>query len=76
MSYSDAAREVKAITTSDTVDNIYDSLLATASGNVHITTLQGSDVTLPIVAGVVLRISCQRVFTTGTTATGLFGLVY
>ena len=50
-------------------------LVAQVAGNVKVTMKTGATVTLGIAAGVVIPVRVTRVWATGTTATGLVGLV-
>ena len=46
-----------------------------ATGDVRVTTINGNDVTFVAVpAGQIMPISCQRIWSTGTTATSIVGL--
>jgi hypothetical protein len=70
LSLPDAA----AITPSDTADNTFSFITVSGSGDVKVTTEAGTAVTFANVpAGFRLRIRTQRVWSTGTTATGLVG---
>jgi len=62
---------------SDTVDlpQPIRRIRATVAGNVKITTIAGTDVTIAILAGETRDIAIKRVWDTGTTATGLEGML-
>ncbi|MDX1781131.1 MAG: hypothetical protein R3256_07405 [Thalassovita sp.] len=45
------------------------------SGTVQVTTVDGSTATLYVVAGIAFPVRVQRVHATGTTATGIVGLI-
>lgn len=75
--YDDAA----TVTTSDTVadpNGPFAALLVSAAGTLKITTIRGGTVALVVVAGQYVRITTQRVWTTGTAATviGLYASPY
>lgn len=53
----------------------YRGLRATAAGNVVVDTLQGTQRTLAFAAGETRPIYVTKVYQTGTTATGIEGLV-
>lgn len=65
--------DAASITPSDTIDLPQVSVVFVGvSGNVKVTTAQGSDVTFTGVnAGTVLPVQVRRVWSTGTTATSL-----
>lgn len=44
------------------------------AGNVKVTTASGNEVTLTVTAGVPYPYAVKRIWSTGTTATGIFGL--
>jgi hypothetical protein len=70
-SYAHAA----AITPSDTADSVnYRAVYVGGAGNLKVTTKTGTDTTLAVIAGQVIPIAVTRVFSTGTTATGIVGL--
>lgn len=72
---SDPAQYAAAITPNDSTDLPQEcrSVYVGVAGNIHLTTVGGSTVTLAVVAGM-LPISVRRVYATGTTATGLVAL--
>jgi hypothetical protein len=45
-----------------------------ASGAVHLTTVDGSDLTLQVAPGIVFPIRARRIWATGTTALDIVGL--
>ena len=50
------------------------ALNVTTSGNVRLTTVGGGIVTLYVVAGIAFPIRARRIWSTGTTATGIVGM--
>lgn len=44
------------------------------AGNIKITDLSDNDVTLTVLAGIPYPYACRRIWSTGTTATGIFAL--
>lgn len=62
---------------SDTVDLAAPvrGIRATVAGNVKVTTAAGNARVMAFLAGETRRVACTRVWLTGTTATGLDGLV-
>lgn len=71
------ARFAAAVTPNDSVDlqTTARGFMVGAAGNVKITTVGGSTVTLTgVAAGVPLPISVSRIWSTGTTATGIVAL--
>jgi hypothetical protein len=50
------------------------ALLVAVTGNVKVTMHDGTVVTLPLVAGIVYKVSVSRVWLNGTAATGIVGL--
>ena len=50
-------------------------IVATAAGTITATLLNGSTVTFQIAAGIMMPIIATKVFSTGTSASGLVGLV-
>ena len=61
---------------SDTVDLSYNvrALYVGTQGNIQLITLDGDTITFTNVSGI-LPVSCSRVFSTSTTATGIIGLL-
>jgi hypothetical protein len=78
---TDPASNIFAITASDTVSDPngpFRGIIITVAGAVKITTPDGSDVVLPsglLAVSTVYPIHVMRVWSTGTTATGIYGLV-
>ncbi len=81
------ARDGFAITRSDTVDvvgdsantKLYKSVLVhnrSAGGDVKVTTVDGTDLTVFIAQGDVFPLAVRRVWLTGTTPTALVGLIH
>lgn len=71
-----SARDVIPITPSNTEDlthRVY-SIRATTAGNVVITTAEKQQRTLAFAAGETRHVMADRVYATGTTATGLEGM--
>ncbi|ADO41577.1 spike base protein, RCAP_Rcc01079 family [Ketogulonicigenium vulgare] len=71
------AAQAVAITTSNTADlSVFPrALYATTAGTVRVTMMEGGAiVTLPILVGVPLPVRVRRVWTTGTTASGIVGV--
>lgn len=76
MAFTDfTSKDGYSITPSDTVRlaKPAESLLIGVAGNVRILTPSGTDITYPLQAGI-NAIEALQVFSTGTTATGIFGL--
>jgi hypothetical protein len=76
MSYwSDPAEAIVAVTPSDSVDLTVPSrgLLCGVAGNAQVTTQAGQTVTIPLQQGY-NPIRVRRVWSTSTTATGIFAL--
>ena len=72
----DVFNDAVAVTPSDTVDQFYDTLYVGGAGAVKVMTSRGNQVTLTAVpAGTRLPLRVRRVYATGTTATGIVGLV-
>lgn len=73
----DPVSEIYAVTASDTTDDPngpFRGLIAGATGTLKLRTAANQDVTLASIAvGQPVFIRCKRVWTTGTSATGLFG---
>ncbi len=67
---------VFAITPDDLTDlpNAVRCLNVTTSGAVRVTTVAGDTETIHVAAGITFPIRAQRIWTTGTTATGIVGL--
>lgn len=66
-----------AVTTSDTTDMTRpaNAIMVTAGGAVKVDTQDGSTLTLPgLVVGTIYPIAARRIYTTGTTATGIIAL--
>lgn len=72
----DPATDAFVITPHDTNELVYTSraLYIGGSGDVKVTTADGTDITFVGVSGI-LPIRVKRVFSTGTTATSIVGLV-
>jgi len=51
------------------------ALRVAGAGDIHITTRSGADRTLTLAAGEMLYCGATKVFSTGTTATGILGYV-
>lgn len=71
------ARGVISVTTSDTVDlpnGACRGMHCNAAGNIKFTDLYGNSVTLTVTAGVPIPYAAKRIWSTGTTATGIFAL--
>lgn len=70
------AHDAIAITPNDSTDLAATCCLTcTGSGEASVDTVGGTTVTVSLVAGAVLPLAVQRVRATGTTATGIVGLV-
>jgi hypothetical protein len=72
------AEDAFAITASDSTDLTKStrSIYVGGSGNIKLTTVDGSTVTFNgAIAGSILPIRAKRIFSTGTTATNLIGLI-
>ncbi len=71
------ANDMIQIAPSDTLDLVTfpRALCAAAAGNVRVTTLAGTVGTVFLAAGAVFPLRVRRVWQTGTTATGLVGLL-
>lgn len=71
------ASDLLEITPSDTIDlqTTVRGINVAASGNVKVRTIQGTDATVYIAAGSAFPVRAVRVFATGTTATGIVGLI-
>lgn len=67
------ASRLAAVTPSDSVDLAVTSraINVAAAGNVRVTTSGGDTVTVHIAAGIAFPVRAQRIWATGTTATGL-----
>lgn len=65
---------VQAVTPHDSNPNVFKGFMVNVAGNVAITDTQGNTNTLTVLAGVVYNISVTKILSTGTTATGIFGL--
>lgn len=71
------AHELVSVTPSDSadLDAPCPAIHVSVGGAIKITTLNGSDVTIPAVAGGgVWPVGAQRIWSTGTTATGIFAV--
>lgn len=68
-------RNAVAITPDDATDisGGVHAIMVTVAGDVKVTTVGGGTVVLPLLAKTVLDLGVQRVWATGTTATGIFG---
>ncbi len=72
------AKDAFAISGNDNTDlaNSTRSIYVGGSGNIKLTTIDGSTVTFNgAIAGSILPIRAKRIFSTGTTATNLIGLL-
>lgn len=67
---------VFAVTPNDTADlpSVTRGLNVATSGTVQVTTTQGETAAIFVAAGITFPIRAQRVWATGTTATGIVGL--
>ena len=66
----------KAITTSDSADNYFDSIYVGGDGNVAVITAGGDTITFQgVLGGTILPVKVKKVLATGTTATNLVGLL-
>jgi hypothetical protein len=66
-----------SITPSDTISvtpGYVRALVVTVAGNVKVTMLDGTIVTIPMLAGVVYKVVVSLVWLNGTSATGIVGL--
>lgn len=72
----DPAWSAAAVTPNDGADlpKVFARITALVAGNVQVTCSGGGTVTLAIAAGGVLPVFVDRVFATGTTATGIVAL--
>lgn len=68
-----SAEEPIAVTPSDTADLIHLSrgIMVNAPGNVVVSLAKGPAVTLTLLSGVLYPLRVKRVWSTGTTATGI-----
>ena len=75
-SLSSPPTDLIAVTPSDTDDLAYISrgLNVAASGTVHVTTHGGTTATIFVAAGIVFPIRVERIWATGTTATGIVAM--
>ncbi len=66
-------RDARLITKSDTVDLPAGVLgfSVGVAGNIRVTTIAGTDIVIPVIAGVVYYLQITRIWSTNTTATGL-----
>ncbi len=72
----DPAREYLSITASDTGNILFRGLYVGASGDVKINDEAGTTITFTaLAAGVIHPIGGTRVYATGTTATGIVGVL-
>ena len=72
------AMNIKSITPSDSVDDVngpFRGFMVNVAGNIKITTAGGDTVTLAVAASFPYMFSVSRVFATGTTASGIFGII-
>ncbi len=70
-------RGIISVTPSDTVDLPYGTCRAfhvNVAGDVRIHDYYGNDVTLTVVAGMPIPYSAKKIFSTSTTATGIFAI--
>lgn len=65
----------RAITPSDATENLCRAFTVNVDGDVKITDSLGSSVTITCFAGVIYPIATKLIWSTGTTATGITGLV-
>ena len=63
-----------AITPNDTGTHNYNALVAQVAGNVAVDFVDGTTATVALAAGIPANYKVTRVYSTGTTATGLVGL--
>lgn len=70
------ARSLFDVTPDDAVDLpiITRALNVAGSGSIRVTTVDGDIATIFVAAGVAFPVRVRRVFTTGTTATGIVGM--
>ncbi len=68
------ANDAAAVTPSDSTAVSFRGLYIGTIGTVVLTTLAGNNVTFTNVVGI-LPVGCTKVLATGTTATGIVGLV-
>lgn len=75
-SFTGTARDFFPVTPNDGLDLPTDvrALMVATAGTLRVTRIGGGVVNLTVPAGV-LPIACERVHATGTTATGITGLV-
>ncbi len=71
------ATELYPITPDDATDlaTAVRAIAVATSGAVRVTTVGGSDATVYVIAGAPFPVRVSRVWATGTTATGLVGLL-
>lgn len=74
ITYEDVISLTQSDTTADPAGP-FAAFMVNVAGNVKITTIRGSAVTITVLAGLVYTVAFSRMWSTGTTATGLFGLI-
>lgn len=65
----------RTLTPSDTEDNEFRGLYVGTAGDLVVTNRSGVDSTIPVNDGALLPLLVTKVKATGTTATGILGLV-
>ena len=68
---------IVAVTQSDATDDTngpFAGFIVTVAGTIQFTNIRGGTVTLTVLAGLIYPIATKRVWSTGTTATGVYGL--
>lgn len=66
---------IKAVTKSDTADNAFGGFFVTGTGDVTFLDLGGNSITLTAVPAYTLcPFGTTKIMSTGTTATGIFGV--
>lgn len=75
-SISGPATKIAAVTPSDSADLNPPcvALAITTAGNVKVTAVDGGTETFAVTAGQILPVAVSRVWSTGTTATGIIAL--
>lgn len=70
---SGVATDCASITPSDSTIQMWRMIYVTGAGNLKVTTWDGNDVTVALPAGYEFKCAVRKIFSTGTTATGLIG---
>lgn len=70
------AKDAIAITASDSTMIYADALFVGTGGDIAVTTYKGSSVTLTVPDGAIIPLTVTKVKSTGTTASGIVGLLY